>query len=55
MDPEAFLRYSVDDLWYASSDLERAMDLLAICRLDPGPAAGRPAVTDGAGLTEQGL
>lgn len=30
---EAFLRYTVDDLWYASTDLDRSMDLLAICRV----------------------
>jgi SAM-dependent methyltransferase len=30
---EAVLRYTVDDLWYASTDLDRSMDLLAICRV----------------------
>lgn len=34
-DFEAFLRYTVDDLWYAETDLDRAMDLLAVCRLEP--------------------
>jgi 2-polyprenyl-3-methyl-5-hydroxy-6-metoxy-1,4-benzoquinol methylase len=34
--PEAFLRFTVDDLWYAQDDLDRAMDLLAICE---SPAA----------------
>ena len=34
IDLEAFLRFSVADLWYASSDLDRAMDLLAVCRVD---------------------
>jgi SAM-dependent methyltransferase len=34
MDLETFLRFSVDDLFYADHDLERAMDLLAICRVD---------------------
>jgi SAM-dependent methyltransferase len=40
VDLEAFLRYSVDDLWYASTDLDRSMDLLAVCRVggtDEGP------------------
>ena len=37
IDLESFLRFSVDDLWYAETDLDRAMDLLAICRLDPNP------------------
>jgi ubiquinone/menaquinone biosynthesis C-methylase UbiE len=37
----AFLRYTVDDLWYADTDLDRAMDLLAVCELEPGtPADG---------------
>ena len=31
IDLEAFLRFTVDDLWYAATDLDRAMDLLAIC------------------------
>lgn len=34
-DVEAFLRYTVDDLWYAETDLDRAMDLLAVCELEP--------------------
>lgn len=33
VDLEAFLRYTVDDLWHASSDLDRSMDLLAVCRV----------------------
>jgi SAM-dependent methyltransferase len=33
MDLEAFLRFTVDDLFYAERDLDRAMDLLAICRV----------------------
>ncbi len=33
MDLETFLRYTVDDLWYADTDLDRAMDLLAICEV----------------------
>jgi len=40
IDLEAFLRFSVDDLWYATSDLHRAMDLLAVCRVDPQPVTG---------------
>jgi ubiquinone/menaquinone biosynthesis C-methylase UbiE len=40
IDLEAFLRYTVDDLWYAETDLDRAMDLLAVCQLEPG---NRPA------------
>lgn len=56
MDLETFLRFTVDDLWYADTDLDRAMDLLAICDVptrserDPvlhsatGPAPhGRPS------------
>jgi ubiquinone/menaquinone biosynthesis C-methylase UbiE len=36
-DLETFLRFSVADLFYADNDLDRAMDLLAICRLEaPG-------------------
>lgn len=34
---EAFLRFSVDDLFYATSDLDRAMDLLAVCRVGQHP------------------
>ncbi len=33
MDLETFLRFSVADLFYADTDLERAMDLMAVCRL----------------------
>lgn len=33
IDLEAFLRYTVDDLWYADADLDRAMDLLAVCEV----------------------
>lgn len=33
-DLEAFQRYTVDDLWYAETDLDRAMDLLAVCELE---------------------
>ena len=36
MDLEAFLRFSVADLFYADTDLDRAMDLLAVCPVD-GP------------------
>jgi SAM-dependent methyltransferase len=32
---EAFREFTVDDLFYADHDLERAMDLLAICEVDP--------------------
>ena len=35
---ESFLRFSVADLFYADSDLDRAMDLLAICRIEATPA-----------------
>ena len=34
MDLETFLQFSVADLYYAGTDLDRAMDLLAICELD---------------------
>lgn len=37
MDFETFLAFTVDDLFYADHDLDRAMDLLAICEV--GPAA----------------
>lgn len=30
---ESFLAFSVDDLFYADTDLDRAMDLLAVCRV----------------------
>jgi ubiquinone/menaquinone biosynthesis C-methylase UbiE len=33
MDLETFLEFSVADLFYADTDLDRAMDLLAICRV----------------------
>lgn len=35
VDMTAFLRYTVDDVWYADTDVDRSMDLLAICRVDP--------------------
>jgi ubiquinone/menaquinone biosynthesis C-methylase UbiE len=38
VDFESFLRFSVADLFYADSDLDRAMDLLAICRSEATPA-----------------
>lgn len=31
MDLQTFLRFTVDDLYYADTDLDRAMDLLAVC------------------------
>jgi len=34
-DLHAFLRFSVNDLWYAETDLAHAMDLLAVCELEP--------------------
>ncbi|MDO8484384.1 MAG: class I SAM-dependent methyltransferase [Candidatus Limnocylindrales bacterium] len=37
MDLETFLRFSVADLFYADTDLDRAMDLLAICELGLRP------------------
>jgi SAM-dependent methyltransferase len=39
-DLEAFLGFSVGDLYYADADLDRSMDLLAICRLGSSPAIG---------------
>jgi ubiquinone/menaquinone biosynthesis C-methylase UbiE len=39
MDLESFLQFSVADLFYADTDLDRAMDLLAICQLEPPPGA----------------
>jgi len=41
----AFLRLSVDDLFYAPSDLDRAMDLLAICRRSPAPRSTEGRLT----------
>ena len=38
IDLEAFLRFSVNDLFYAETDLDRSMDLLAICHLGPTSA-----------------
>jgi ubiquinone/menaquinone biosynthesis C-methylase UbiE len=35
-DLETFLRFTVEDLSYAETDLDRAMDLLAVCELEPG-------------------
>ena len=40
MSLEAFLRFSVADLHYTETDLDRAMDLLAICRVGLPPIAG---------------
>lgn len=34
VDLETFLRFSLADLFYADTDLERAMDFMATCRLD---------------------
>jgi hypothetical protein len=44
-DLETFLRFTVDDLWYADTDLDRAMDLLAIC--DVPLAAPERVLSDG--------
>ena len=42
-DLEAFLRFTVDDLWYVETDLDRSMDLLAVCEVHsptgPAPSA----------------
>ncbi|MEX1169639.1 MAG: methyltransferase domain-containing protein [Chloroflexota bacterium] len=35
VDLDAFLRFTVDDLWYEETDLDRSMDLLAVCELEP--------------------
>jgi len=37
---ETFLRFTVDDLWYVETDLDRSMDLLAVCGVHSatGPA-----------------
>jgi ubiquinone/menaquinone biosynthesis C-methylase UbiE len=43
-DLDAFLRYSVDDVWYAETDLDRAMDLLAVC-VAPATATERDRTT----------
>lgn len=43
VDLEAFVRFTVDDLWYADDDLDRSMDLLAVCEVHsatgPAPSA----------------
>jgi ubiquinone/menaquinone biosynthesis C-methylase UbiE len=36
----SFLRFTVDDLYYAETDLDRAMDLLAICDVATGSGEG---------------
>lgn len=38
MSLDAFLEFSVADLFYADTDLDRAMDLLAICQVGKGTA-----------------
>ena len=40
VDLEAFLRFTVDDLWYVETDVDRSMDLLAVCEVHSatGPA-----------------
>ena len=40
VDLGAFLRFTVDDLWYVDTDLDRSMDLLAVCEVHSatGPA-----------------
>jgi 2-polyprenyl-3-methyl-5-hydroxy-6-metoxy-1,4-benzoquinol methylase len=42
MELEAFLQFTVDDLWYVETDLDRSMDLLAVCEVHSatGPAPG---------------
>ncbi len=37
---DQFLEFTVADLFYAATDLDRAMDLLAICRVGEGGATG---------------
>ncbi len=43
VDLDAFLRLTVDDLWYVDTDLDRSMDLLAVCEVHsatgPAPSA----------------
>ena len=46
MDLETFLRFSVADLSYTGTDLDRAMDLLAICSVDSPPALARALARD---------
>jgi SAM-dependent methyltransferase len=41
VDLETFLRFSLADLFYADNDLDRAMDLMAICRPDGTSAVER--------------
>jgi 2-polyprenyl-3-methyl-5-hydroxy-6-metoxy-1,4-benzoquinol methylase len=40
LDLDAFLRFTVDDLWYVDTELDRSMDLLAVCEVHSatGPA-----------------
>jgi hypothetical protein len=35
-----FSHFTVADLFYARADLERAIDLLAVCRLEPSKPDG---------------
>jgi hypothetical protein len=52
-DLEAFLRHTVDDLYYDESDLDRAMDLLAICDV-PTRRDGDPVLHSATGPAPHG-
>lgn len=51
IDLETFLQFSVADLFYADTDLDRAMDLLAVCHLAPAArwSATGPVLDSAAG------
>jgi hypothetical protein len=34
IDLSTFLKFSTDDLWYADTDVDTSMDLMAVCRLE---------------------
>jgi SAM-dependent methyltransferase len=48
VDMTAFLAFTVDDVWYAADDVDRSMDLLAVCRVDEATTPTAPTVTQGA-------
>jgi 2-polyprenyl-3-methyl-5-hydroxy-6-metoxy-1,4-benzoquinol methylase len=45
VDLEAFLRFTVDDLWYDETDLDRSMDLLALCEVHSATGPGALTAT----------
>ncbi len=45
VDLEASLRFTVDDLWYVETDLDRSMDLLAVCEVHSATGSAPSAAT----------